>query len=189
MLSTRFVDCARRAVLPFRALSTCSASRSEALVTVNKSGPVATLTLDRAPANSLSLELIHSIHGALHDIENDGTTRGLIISSSNPKIFCAGLEFDELEDPDPARLVEFWTSLQTMCADLFETRLATVCAMEGHAPAGGCVLALSTDYRVMSSAKVMTGLNEVQVSPAVPFVFYSRLWYSTAFVDSYAVDL
>ena len=34
---------------------------------------------------------------------------------------------------------------------------------QGHSPAGGCLMALSCDYRVMAQGKFTIGLNEVQL--------------------------
>ena len=41
-------------------------------------------------------------------------------------------------------------------------------ALGGHAPAGGCVLALCCDYRVMASGPFAIGLNETRVGLVAP---------------------
>jgi enoyl-CoA hydratase/carnithine racemase len=43
-----------------------------------------------------------------------------------------------------------------------------VAAITGHSPAGGAVLALFCDYRVMAEGPFKIGLNEVQVGLSVP---------------------
>jgi enoyl-CoA hydratase/carnithine racemase len=43
-----------------------------------------------------------------------------------------------------------------------------VAAISGHSPAGGCVLAICCDYRVMAEGKFIIGLNEVPVGIIVP---------------------
>ena len=43
-----------------------------------------------------------------------------------------------------------------------------ITAISGHSPAGGCVLALCSDYRVMAEGKYIIGLNEVPVGIIVP---------------------
>lgn len=43
-----------------------------------------------------------------------------------------------------------------------------IAAISGHSPAGGCVLALCCDYRIMSQGKFIIGLNEVPVGIIVP---------------------
>ena len=43
-----------------------------------------------------------------------------------------------------------------------------ICAITGHSPAGGCVLALCADYRIMAQGDYIIGLNEVPVGIIVP---------------------
>ena len=52
---------------------------------------------------------------------------------------------------------------QEMWLAFYLTPLATVAAISGHAPAGGCMLAMACDARVMVDGKYMIGVNEVQL--------------------------
>lgn len=99
--------------------------------------------------------------------------QALVLQSSNPSIFSAGLDLTEMHEPDSDRLSEFWTSFQNLYVDLYGTRLATVAAIEGHAPAAGCMLALSCDYRIMAGVggggkSGTIGLNETKVGIVAP---------------------
>eukprot|EP00966_Prymnesium_polylepis_P196502 4553733-Prymnesium_polylepis.1 len=73
------------------------------LVQIERSAdsPVATLKLARPPANTLSLEFMSEIRSAVRELEGDPSVRGMVLASSNPKIFSAGLDLKELVDPDP----------------------------------------------------------------------------------------
>ena len=51
---------------------------------------------------------------------------------------------------------------------LVSSPVPTACAIGGHAPAGGCVLALCCEWRVMAEGKFKIGLNEVAVGVRVP---------------------
>jgi 3,2-trans-enoyl-CoA isomerase len=66
----------------------------------------------------------------------------MVLCSSLETIFCAGLDLTELYKPDADRLPKFWESTQQVYIDLYGSRLATVAAIAGHAPAAGCMLAL-----------------------------------------------
>jgi len=85
----------------------------------------------------------------LKTIEANPKIQSVILTSSKPSIFSAGLDIQELVAPDPNRLPKFWNSMQQVCLDLYGSRLATVAALQGHAIAGGCMLAMACDYRVM----------------------------------------
>lgn len=96
----------------------------------------------------------------------------MILTSRVSNIFSAGLDITEMHDPDVVRLRSFWTALQNLWMTLYGTPLATVASIEGHAPAGGCLLAMSCDYRVMSTEKAFKmGLNEVALGIVAPFWF------------------
>jgi 3,2-trans-enoyl-CoA isomerase len=112
---------------------------------------------------------------SIKTIEANPKIQSVILSSTNPKIFCAGLDIAELivnPDDKSNRLTKFWNSLQQVYIDLYGSRLATVAAMNGHAPAAGCLLALMCDYRIMSAGdgsgkNVPTiGLNETKLGIA-----------------------
>ena len=113
---------------------------------------IAVLELHRDPANALSLEFCREISGALSELKEDPDTTAVVVASSLPsRIFSAGLDAPtELYRPDPDRLPEFWRSFQLLFLDLYGcTELSTVAALEGPAPAAGCMLALSCDCRAM----------------------------------------
>ncbi|GMF17416.1 unnamed protein product [Phytophthora lilii] len=84
----------------------------------------------------------------------------------------------EMYQPQPAKITKFWTSLQDLYLRLYTTRLAAVAAIEGHSPAGGCLLAMCCDYRIMTSGKPMIGLNETQLGIVAP------TWFRDTFVNT-----
>ena len=84
-------------------------------------------------------------------------------------VFTAGNDIKELYAPRSTwrRYREFWLTQTKFLARLLETRLATVCAIRGACPAGGCVVALCCDYRVQTTSGSF-GLNEVALGISVP---------------------
>jgi len=139
---------------------------------IDSDASIATLILNRPPVNSLSLEMCEAISCALKEIEKGyPDVHGLVLASSSPSTLSAGLDFQELHKPDPERLPEFWSSFQQLFIDLYGSRLACIAALEGHAFAGGCMLAMSCDYRVMSTpntGKGLIGLNETKFGIVAP---------------------
>eukprot|EP01104_Vermistella_antarctica_P006322 TRINITY_DN17030_c0_g1_i1.p1 TRINITY_DN17030_c0_g1~~TRINITY_DN17030_c0_g1_i1.p1 ORF type:complete len:375 (-),score=81.63 TRINITY_DN17030_c0_g1_i1:121-1218(-) len=131
----------------------------------------ATLTLNRPPVNSLNLELLTDIEKSIHALEAHGC-RGFVLRSCNRSVFSGGLDINEMYKPDQERLQSFWMALQDAYIALVTTKMATVAAVEGHAPAGGCMLAMSCDHRIMSdTVSLRTGLNEVLLGIVAPFWF------------------
>ena len=95
-----------------------------------------------------------------------------MLSSSSKAVFSAGLDLTEMYKPDPERLSAFWSAFQQVYIDLYGSRLACIAAIEGHAPAAGCMLSLACDYRIMSATegkhRPTTGLNETQFGIVAP---------------------
>ncbi len=124
---------------------------------------IAILKMNRKPVSGLNKDFLTELNITLEKLENNASYRGVILTSANPGIFSAGLDITEMYQKSPEYTSAFWRSLQDFWMRLFSTNLATVAAINGHSPAGGCLMALSCDYRVMAQGKFTIGLNEVQL--------------------------
>lgn len=142
-----------------------SSSSSLVVTSFNEETQVATLSLNRPPVNSLSLELCEAISEGIKEIES--TKAQAMILTSSSKVFCAGLDLTEMYQPAEQRLRAFWTALQQVYLDLYGSRLATIAGISGPAPAAGCMLAMACDYRI-SDQKGIIGLNEAQFGIVAP---------------------
>lgn len=143
-------------------------------VAVNDKTGVSTVTLQRLPVNGLNLELLEQISEALDTLENN-RSRGMILTSASPTVFSAGLDIMEMYKPNQDRVKKFWTTLQDTWMKLYGTPYATVAAINGHSPAGGCLLALCCEYRVMVGPKCTIGLNETQLGIVAPKWFQDSM--------------
>lgn len=152
-----------------------SADSANINVTIDGSSGVAVLEMKKKPVNSLNLEMLTELNLTLEKLENEQQVNGLIITSSQPKIFSAGLDILEMYDPKEERVFEFWRSLQNFWMRLYLSRLATAAAINGNSPAGGCLIALSCDYRVMASGNYRIGLNETLLGIVAPFWFMDSI--------------
>ncbi|ELU16502.1 hypothetical protein CAPTEDRAFT_218894 [Capitella teleta] len=166
-------------VTPKTAPTSCryfsSAENSRVLVNLNDKTGVATMQLNRPPVNSLNLEVLTDMTIALDKLQTEKDCRGMILTSSSPGIFCAGLDIMEMYNPQEDRLREFWRTLQELWKMMYGSRLATIAAINGHSPAGGCLLSLTCDYRIMAQGKFTIGLNETLLGIVAPFWFQDTM--------------
>jgi 3,2-trans-enoyl-CoA isomerase len=110
------------------------------------------------------------LQNALDSLEGNSKMRGVIFCSGLERdIFTAGNDLMELYAPksSPERYQKFWTLSNQFLANLYNSRLVTVAAINGSCPAGGCVLSLCCDYRVAVENATM-GLNETALGIPVP---------------------
>lgn len=124
------------------------------------------LRLARAPVNALDAGLIRALREAIETAPGDGV-RGLILSGRSG-MFSGGLDVPSLLQLDRAGIAQVWRDLYGACAALARSPIPTVAAITGHSPAGGAVLAIFCDYRIMARGAYRIGLNEVQVGLVVP---------------------
>jgi enoyl-CoA hydratase/carnithine racemase len=131
-------------------------------------GAVRELRLARAPVNALDPELCRALVAAIQ-AGVDGGARGLVLSGG-PKVFSAGMDVPFLLSlgGDRAALTAAWEAFFAAARALVASPVPVAAAIAGHAPAGGCVLALCCDYRVMAAGPFRIGLNETQVGLVAP---------------------
>jgi 3,2-trans-enoyl-CoA isomerase len=116
-----------------------------------------------------SFHRLQALSSSIQSVESNSNMQCLILQSSVPNIFSSGLDLTELHNPNETRLVDFWRAFQDVYLNLYGSRLACIAAMEGHAPAAGCMLALSCDVRIMQdTASYKIGLNESQLGIVAP---------------------
>jgi len=134
-------------------------------------GSIHEIRLARPPVNALNPELLTALRDAVEAAPGNGA-RGIIISGG-PGVFSGGMDVPHLLGLEGDALKAAWSSFFDACIAIAKSPVPVVAAIGGHAPAGGCVLALCCDYRVMARSPdpakpFRIGLNEVQVGLAVP---------------------
>lgn len=132
----------------------------------NHDNGIREIQLARPPVNALNLELLRALHDAIDDSVRDGV-HGIVLSGAQG-LFSAGVDVPALLARDRAGVREYWRELFALCGVFARSPIPMVAAITGHSPAGGAVLALFCDYRVMAEGPYRIGLNEVQVGLIVP---------------------
>lgn len=138
------------------------------LVETTIHGAIHELRLARAPVNALDPSLCQALTAALAQAIASGA-HGIVLAGG-PKVFSAGLDVPFLLSlgDDKAALLSAWDAFFDAARALVACPVPVVAAIAGHSPAGGCVLALCCDYRVMADGPYRIGLNETQVGLVAP---------------------
>ena len=139
-----------------------------ALVETTLHGSIHELRMARAPVNALDPALCEALTAAIGDALAAGA-QGIVLAGG-PKVFSAGLDVPFLLSlgDDQRALLSAWDAFFDAARAIVGCPVPVAAAIAGHAPAGGCVLALCCDYRVMADGPYRIGLNETQVGLVAP---------------------
>ncbi|XP_011746597.1 enoyl-CoA delta isomerase 1, mitochondrial isoform X2 [Macaca nemestrina] len=134
------------------------------------------MKLKNPPVNTLSLEFLTELVICLEKLENDKSFRGVVLTSDCPGVFSAGLDLTEMCGKSPAHYAEYWKATQELWLQFYQSNLVLVSAINGACPAGGCLMTLTCDYRVLAdNPRYCIGLNETQLGIVAPFWFKDTL--------------
>lgn len=136
-------------------------------------GELFILRMQGGKANAMSPAMIDRL-GVLLDEVARSEARGLVLTGDG-KAFCAGLALPELIELDRAALRRFMAEFERVLLGLFLLPMPVVAAIEGHAIAGGCVLANQCDVRVVADRPLHIGLSEVQLGIGLPALVIETL--------------
>jgi enoyl-CoA hydratase/carnithine racemase len=137
--------------------------------------PVVIIKLDRQITNAINLELVNGLTNVIREVKSDSRQKALVLSSSNQKFFSIGFDIPELITLDKQDFKVFYRKFNQLCLELFTLPKPTVSAISGHAIAGGCILTLCCDFRIISGGRTLMGLNEVKLGVPVPYLAHSIL--------------
>ncbi len=141
------------------------------LNTINH-GHVRELQLAKAPVNALNTELVELLTKSVRDAQAEC---GAIVLSGREGMFSAGLDVVELMQLDRDGMTIFWAAFFELLETVACSSIPVAAAVTGHSPAGGAVLFMFCDYRVMSRGDYLTGLNETRVGLIIPPVLQNAM--------------
>lgn len=131
----------------------------------NAHGPVCEIRMAHGPVNAIGPAFMEGLIKALKDTAKEYRA---IVLSGQPGMFSAGLDIVAMAGMDRPGIKHFWSLFFEMLHTIGASPVPVASAITGHSPAGGAVMAIHGDYRVMMKGDWKIGLNEVQVGLVVP---------------------
>ena len=132
---------------------------------------IANICLKRSPINAFSIDFLNEILITLKEVNNKKDVLAVMVSSSIPNIFCAGLDLDILINKPILEVRKF---LELLYIELWDTQYnmnkPTIAVIDGAARGGGMTLAISCDI-IIASDKASFGYPEIDLGllPAIHF--------------------
>ena len=131
-----------------------------------RDGNLAILTLTRGKANALNHALIEELCGAVAAAAADDSVRGLVLASGRPRFFSSGFDIREVFTYDRDGMAAFFGRFIDLYESLYRFPKPVVAALSGHTFAGGAILAIACDFRIMADGDFGFALNEINLGLA-----------------------
>jgi 3,2-trans-enoyl-CoA isomerase len=136
------------------------------LIMLEKRDNIAIVTLSRGKVNALNGEVVEELRESLKTLEADQDTRAVILTGQG-KFFSFGFDIPQFLSFGKEQFSSFLARFTELYTHLFLYPKPIVAALNGHTIAGGCMLALACDYRVMAKGKGKVSLNEIGIGSSV----------------------
>jgi enoyl-CoA hydratase len=138
---------------------------------IERAGDVALIRMEAGKVNAIGPAFLAALSGLLDEL---GDAAAAVITGQG-SVFSAGLDLPALVDVDRPAMRAFMERFDELMLRIFELPQPLVAAVNGHAIAGGCVLALQADVRIAADRDLRMGLNETQLGIGLPAVVLETL--------------
>lgn len=139
---------------------------------------IAVVTLGHGKANALDIEFCEALRGQFEKLRTSDA-RSVVITGQG-RIFSAGVDLLRAADGGPDYLKKFVPVLNALYRTIFFFPKPVIAAVNGHAIAGGCVLACCADYRLLAQDSGRMGVTELRVGLPFPAFAFEVLRFTTS---------
>jgi Delta3-Delta2-enoyl-CoA isomerase len=129
-------------------------------VRVEKTNGIAKVILSRGKVNAINEFVIDELTACFKELADDAQTKAVIISGQG-KFFTYGFDIPEFLNYKKEDFLRYLTKFTDFYGDVFLFPKPVIAALNGHTMAGGCMIAIACDYRIMVSGKAKISLNEI----------------------------
>lgn len=144
------------------------------MITTTLDGDIARITLQTGSANTMGAGFFADLTRALDEAE---AARAIVLTGAG-NAFSAGLDLPHLLTLDEPTVAAMINSFSAIMERVFLWPAPVVAALNGHAIAGGFVLAAACDVRLLANGGAKVGMTGVALGIAYPSLVTSMLQYS-----------
>jgi enoyl-CoA hydratase/carnithine racemase len=133
-------------------------------IALRRDGDIALLELDDGRGNALGTAGLQALHGAIAEARSADA----VLLSGRPRIFCGGLDLEEIASMPRNRLIEFFDLLHMTRRALFALERPLVVAVAGSAIGAGASLLCCGDRRLGARDSGIVGFTEAKLGVPLP---------------------
>ncbi len=137
-------------------------------VRIDDHGAVRVVTMRRGKANALNGAMTGALQSAIGEARGDEAVRGIVLASGCPRFFSSGFDVEEVFALGRTGMKDFFERFTALYESIALCPKPVVAAISGYAFAGGAVLAVACDFRVMAEGPWSFALNEVNLGTLLP---------------------
>jgi enoyl-CoA hydratase len=135
-------------------------------VCIERQEPYTTIRMSRGKVNALNPDIVGELRSAFAELKQADRGSPVVLAGSGP-FFSFGFDVPEFLSYPRHVFAEYIESFTRLYREIYAFPRPVIAAINGHAVAGGCMLAIACDRRVMVSGRARIGLNEVTFGASV----------------------
>lgn len=121
---------------------------------------IARVALSRGKVNAINEKVVEELSNCFKELADDSEVKAVILTGEG-KFFTFGFDIPEFLGYSKDSFIRYLTKFTDLYTYLFLYPKPVIAALNGHTIAGGCMLAISCDYRIMVQGKAKISLNEI----------------------------
>lgn len=139
-------------------------------------GSIVVVTMRHGKANALDIEFCEALSARFAELRKSDA-RAVVLTGQG-RMFSAGVDLKQLSEGGADYIRAFLPALHRLYETVFFSSLPVVAAINGHAIAGGAVLATCADRRIMAEHAGRIGVTELLVGLPFPALAFEVLRYA-----------
>ncbi len=135
-------------------------------IKVAKESGIATVTMSRGKVNAINEAFVDELGAVFNELAADAETKAVILTGDG-KFFSFGFDIPEFLNYSKNDFTRYLKKFCAVYTQMFLFPKPVIGAINGHATAGGCILALTCDFRIMVTGKAKIALNELNIGASI----------------------